>query len=300
MPQRRRRTVKHAPQIQTRLRHQTMGLKVNSFVVFRGYWGSCALILRLHHALCPGKEWQLRIHHDETINASPYTPVLNDLQDMGLVKLVFVNEPVLKTRAMLWRMLPVWDSEVGFVFCKDMDSVMTPRERKCMEHFMHESHRCAMGINDNPAHSLAMMGGLVGFNCPNFIEVTGIRSYSEFLSLGRFSDSQWERHGTDQILLNDAILPRVNRCFNLYRIYPNAGRLDSNHCIFDVPSITLPGVNPEYVAKGNSTSGYVGACGGAGGISYIHGFVLEYGNQEFNKIIEDLENKHNLQPFKRD
>jgi hypothetical protein len=273
-----------------------MGKKVNSYAVFGvNYWGACSQVLRIHHAFHRTPDWEIRIHHDNTLDQTPYKGVLLELQDKGLLKLQLVNEPVLKTRAMLWRMMPIWDSSVDYVFCKDMDSLITTRERKISEHFSTNCPYAAMGINDNPSHSIALMGGMCGFNTRKFIELTGIKNYQQLIGLGHYTDGEWQTHGTDQVLLNSAVLPRLQHSLILYRVYPNANRLHGGFHQFSIPSVSIPNVSQELLDNGDSITGYIGACGAAGGPKYPYIVMSKYGNQEFNSLIESLEKKYNVE-----
>src|SRR3990167_6523201 len=66
--------------------------------------------VRAHHALFPG--YELRIHHDHHLFSTNYGGTLCGLSRRGLVKLVYVpaRPGMGKCEAMLWRLVPLWDS----------------------------------------------------------------------------------------------------------------------------------------------------------------------------------------------
>lgn len=277
-----------------------MGLKVNSYSIFgKNYCDTIPLILRAHHALYPG--WQLRIYHDKELDGIPYKQVLLQLNQLNIVKTIFVDQPVLKCRSMLWRMLPIWDPEVDYIFCKDADSLVTPRERRINEDFV-RSNYVASGINDNPAHSIPLMGGMIGFNAKKFIEITGIKTFNQFISMAGFSDNEWQRHGSDQSFLNSKILPLIKNYTIIYRTFNGASNINGLSCVNSIPNIDID-IDAELILKyGDRCTNYIGACGTVGplnvdfynilnqyGCNTIFNFFDRYGNQEVNNIIRQVE-----------
>ncbi len=152
--------------------------------------------VRAHLTLFPIAEgWELRVHHD-VHNGGGFLRVLSD---RGLVRLV-ERESAPLTRAMLWRMCPVWDPEADYVFPRDIDALPTPRDRACCESFIASGCDVQM-VHDSKSHD-GVMGGMGGYACESFREVSGIASWEDLVAFGGKTDAEWAKHGTDQEVLN--------------------------------------------------------------------------------------------------
>lgn len=155
--------------------------------------------VRAHLTLFPQNEdWELRVHVDE-YNAGGF---LGALEKKGLIRLVRCESAPL-TKAMLWRMKPVFDETVDYVFCRDIDALPTPRDRACCERFM-ESGLDVHAIHDSTSHD-GLMGGMGGYNCESFreqIQQAGIHSWDDLVVFGKKTDEEYAKHGTDQDVLN--------------------------------------------------------------------------------------------------
>lgn len=276
------------------------GLRVNSYSIFGpNYYGACAMIVRAHHALY-GEGWQLRIHHDHHIDSAHYGRVLKVLQAEGLVKLLHVPGPTWKCLGMLWRMLPLWDYEVEYSFCRDGDSLLTPRERKIVEHFI-QSGMSALGVNDIGQHSVELMGGMTGFRCIRFREMTGFGTWQQFLkACGHSGDAGWwGTHGSDQLALARVVLPAVRSELVCYRPFPGARAYPGTKTILEVPDIQLP--DTEITRYVDRLCTCIGACGFVGpespnfhfvtdlGCQNVFEFFDRFGNQSVNEVVRRAE-----------
>lgn len=158
------------------------------------YWNA---FLRAHLTLFPISEgWRLRVHVDE------HNLWLKVYADAGLCDVVPCDDAPL-TRAMLWRMKPVWDESVDYVFCRDIDALPTPRDRACCDQFI-ASGLDVQTIHDSVSHD-GILGGLSGYNCESFreqVKEAGIHSWDDLVRFGKKTDDEWARHGGDQDVLN--------------------------------------------------------------------------------------------------
>ncbi len=148
--------------------------------------------------------WRLRVHVDNAVNESRWGRLLSRLQSRGALDVTHMQEPAVLTRAMLWRMAPVFHTDAGYVFCRDLDALPMPRDRACCEMFM-KSGKTVHTIHDNVMH-IAIMGGLCGFHAPDFRASMGINTFDELLFAAQQMRPVWEKHGTDQDVLNALIL----------------------------------------------------------------------------------------------
>lgn len=158
--------------------------------------------VRAHLNLFPIEEgWKLRVHWDGDYYK------LQKYHFAGLIEARHMESAPL-TKAMLWRLDPVFDPSVDFVFCRDLDAPPMPRDRACCEEFIKAAPKtkCSVHtIHDNVMH-VGIMGGLCGFHAPAFRDVTGFKTLNDLCKAAAHTDAQWAQHGADQIALNNLLL----------------------------------------------------------------------------------------------
>lgn len=109
-----------------------------------------------------------------------------------------------KCRKMLWRMFPVFAKGVTHVLCRDADAITTYRESKSVDRWLASGYGYH-GINDDPAHGIPLMGGMIGIRTEDFR-----RDFPDVLTWNQLiRDSKLDTHGTDQDLLMKKIYPRI-------------------------------------------------------------------------------------------
>ena len=157
------------------------------------------MLIRAHYAIWP--YWTIRIHHDDRVVELPYFRALEKMNEVGLVELRFFgkSDSICGANGMLARLRPIFDEDVEYVACRDVDSVPMPRDRRCVEEFI-GSGRVLHGINDHEQHS-GLMGGLTTIHAPKFRAVVGVDSV-EALMAKYGHDIDFTKHGSDQDLLN--------------------------------------------------------------------------------------------------
>lgn len=210
--------------------------------------------------------WTLRVHVGVDIDLRWFR-FLKDLSQRELIHLVHVGHDSL-TRAMLWRLLPVFETEADYVFCRDLDACPMPRDRAACEEFMrsdcvvHTIHDCGVHFH--------IMGGLCGFHAPEFRRVTGFKTLGDFYDEARITNAQWGKHGTDQLALNSLLLrPGGPRLFE-HRFAgrrggvpgPGArppGRYPCGGMSSPVPSIGVSKLTPELAQEADQLAKHLGA-----------------------------------------
>lgn len=157
--------------------------------------------VRAHHNLFPAREgWELRVHVDDRVS-----DLLISYAKADLIEIMLMGKAPL-TKAMLWRMAPVFDTDVDFVFCRDLDAIPMPRDRACCEEFISVAPSRKLGvhtIHDNLFHE-GIMGGLCGYYTPVLREVTGWNSLGDLYAAA--GNVNYEQHGVDQLVLNRLLL----------------------------------------------------------------------------------------------
>lgn len=266
----------------------------NTFSIFRqsakcDFLSLLPLLIRSHHTLYPG--WDFVLNCDFRLSGM-YSVVLNDLHDVGLIRLDIHNERPPLCVGMLWRMSQIWDGKYSAIFCRDLDSLLTPRQTKYVLDFL-GSDKIVHGINDNEAHNIPLMGGMIGFKCREFITLTGFQSLNDIINKAGFTEQYWDGKGSDQTALLRVVWPIV-RDYTL--LHKPDGPNDREHLKDCVPGINLEYVSEQVRQCGDDFTCYIGACGGSGkpSLEYMVNFYRKYGNQETEKILTEIELKHRI------
>lgn len=167
--------------------------------IYARYFGAFA---RAHLNLFPIAEgWKLRVHCDGAVKSGRYGRVLDRFAGDGLVEIShMLAQPPVLTKAMLWRLDPVFDSTVDYVFARDLDACPMPRDRAVCDQFI-LSQAVVHTVHDNLQHT-GIMGGLCGFHAPAYRAATGFKSLDDLYRAANLTDEQWALHGMDQIALN--------------------------------------------------------------------------------------------------
>jgi len=275
---------------------------VNSFSAFGerrdSYMALFPLIIRMHYSLYTKPNWKIRITTDRPFdNSSFYGKQINNLSEKGLLQLRIVSnggsiwEQSVKGIGMLWRLIPAWEDN-DYVFCRDLDSILTPRQAKFVQHFI-ESNMIVHGINDNNAHTIPLMGGMIGVKSKAFVQIIDFPSFAAMVSSWKMNSSQWDKHGQDQVFLMEKIWPKVSGNSLIHRIQGPNDRCNMKDC---VPGLILEGVNQKILDEGDNFTNYIGAANcknttyGERTIEEMSSFYEEYGNKEMIEKIKEAEN----------
>jgi len=159
--------------------------------------------------LCLFPDYELWIYHDESLYNNYYGGVLLRLESAGLVNLKFMGTNPDICKAMMWRLEPMFDPTVDYLFCRDVDHSPTHRERAMHEQFI-GSGKTLHCIQDNTSHSCPMLGGLIGFKAKDAKAALKCNSVNELIRRHGY-DNKLNEHGTDQQLLNAHVWPVLKK-----------------------------------------------------------------------------------------
>lgn len=166
--------------------------------------------IRMNRLLYP--DWYTIVHVQKEVNHR-YTFLLHELKsilDYGIA----IRDEAPRCEAMLWRMDPIFRG-ASVVLTRDADAITTYRESCAVNNWLY-SEKGYHGINDDPAHSIEMMGGMCGFKVDQFK-----KDFPEINSLADLTgSSNLANHGTDQNLLMSKIFPTAKNSFQLDRFPP--------------------------------------------------------------------------------
>lgn len=258
-------------------------MNANSFSVFGEkrdqYCGYMPALLRQHYTFYP--DWKFILYSDGNF---PEDHFVSRAVKSGHIDLRIVNrsgqlcdEPI-SGIAMLWRLKPIWEG-IDNVFPRDLDSILTPRQLKYVTRFLN-SQKYFHGINDNPAHNIPLMGGMIGINADKFREKTGFHSFNQMINESSFG-SKWKEKGSDQDFMMMHLWPRLKGNFLLDS---PSGPNERYHLKDCVPGISINHVSHEIMNGGDNFTNYIGAAAINGSIEDMVEFYDKYGNQ--NKMKE--------------
>jgi hypothetical protein len=160
-------------------------------------------LVRNHWAVWP--DWQLIIHHDDKAMEFPYWKCVEKMADKGLLKISYMGEAKQLCKAMLWRMIPIWNLGVDRVLCRDLDSLSTPRERRAIEKWI-ASNKAVSSLHDSESHSSRdLFGGLCGFKAQWVRDRWA--SYNELVFKASAHGIDLTYQGSDMHLLNSELMP---------------------------------------------------------------------------------------------
>lgn len=221
-----------------------------------------------HANLFPAEEdWQLRLQLGTDV-AKVHRTLARAYHEVGLLTLT-EREPEPLTKAMLWRMAPVFDGASDFVFCRDLDAAPLPRDRAVCEQFI--SSGCFVHTVHDNVHHIGIMGGLCGFLARAFREVSGWRSLEDMYNSAGETQEGWAKHGTDQNVLNRHILN--NPAMKLlehrfsgwsggpYGTARNAGVYNCKAWSMPIPNTGISALTPEIAAIADRLATHMGAPG---------------------------------------
>lgn len=162
--------------------------------VFSDYLRGLNINIRLARVLYP--EYTIRLHTDNnTYNGLKH--IFNQLP----IEVVVCEDAEL-TKAMLWRLMPLFDSNVEIVLCRDLDSPLTYREAQAVKYWS-DKDKAAHAITDSISHDVPMLGGMIGFKVKNFKDYTGFTNWEQMVNKG--IDYKWK--GADQHFLTRYVYP---------------------------------------------------------------------------------------------
>ena len=158
---------------------------------------------RMNRLLYP--DWQTHVAYSSKLHLGDFFGILNSRYDISIsAPNIYNHYNNDKCRMMLWRLFPVFEVGVTHVLSRDTDAITTYRESKSVERWL-KSGMGYHGINDDQAHSIPMMGGMIGIKTDHFK-----RDFPEFKSWNNLiGNSKLSTHGTDQDLLMKKIYPRI-------------------------------------------------------------------------------------------
>ena len=252
--------------------------KAISYCLFgdAGYDRYLPAVVRAHHHIFPSLDgWEMWLIVDQK-NESPlvrayhahgvlHGAVEQEAHTLGI------------TQAMLLRLAPIFYSDPpDVVFCRDLDALPLPRDRRCCEDFIASEETTIHTIHDN-AHHVGIMGGLSGF------KTAAVRKHFDLLGdiVKAAGAVDWTKRGTDQDVLNSVVRPKLALFEHNFE-----GRQMDRGAVVSVPT---PKASFDTMATADDLAPHLGAAGFD--IDRAMGF---YGRMISRMAMQDIANERIL------
>lgn len=230
----------------------------------RSYIRGLGINLRMAEVIFPG--WRVHVSVDQNTFNSPYKLYFEQLSNDKKIRLSVFPAAAL-CEMMLRRLHPCFalkasgDVKYERVLCRDADSLLTYRERQAVAYW-EQGTKMAHAITDSISHTVALMGGMIGFQAGPLMDRIGVRSFADMMQLSGGID--FNRKGADQTFLNTYVLPKVadsiteHYCLGM----PQSFRGDCHHSIQDIDLTEELGNLSEGIYKETNALGFhIGASG---------------------------------------
>ena len=171
------------------------------------YWYNIPYLLIANTCLFPDFSMDFCVPDDST--GHPFFAFLGQAsKQFSNINLRIVDKHYKGTQLTIERMRPLWDENVEYLFCKDVDYAVSGFERRGMDHFMEQNECFIQSIRAFKCHNLLpFYAGLCGFKCKEVCEITKSygSSFKDYLKFGQKYVSEFRRGewGCDQILLKE-------------------------------------------------------------------------------------------------
>lgn len=227
---------------------------------FSSYLRGLMVNIRVNRVIYP--HWVNIVHTDKETYASKYKPIFDWLIDNGFIEIVICPSNEALTKAMLWRLKPIFETQDGawkysHIICRDIDSVCTYREAQAVQVWMNES-KTIHCITDSISHNIAMMGGMIGVATSTFADRMNCRTWDQLMSLSQGID--YANKGADQTFLNRYVYPKCADSATEHFVLGMIRNLaEGNGRHYSIEDIQIP-INAKYKAI-NDTCGHIGSSG---------------------------------------
>jgi len=138
--------------------------KMLSYVLFGSngrYWKNLPYILVANSAIYPTFTMRFYVHSE--CSTLLYFNLLKELSKVtDRVEMELIDIPYKNTQLTTWRMKPLWEDNIEFLFCRDIDYLINKLERSAVQFFLNSS-KGIHGIRSYHLHTTPLMAGLCGF-----------------------------------------------------------------------------------------------------------------------------------------
>ena len=190
--------------------------KLLSYVLFGNdvdFWNNIPYILMANAATFPDFYMKFYIHKD-CMNHIFYPLLSEPAKVFDNIEIEIIDESIQGTKLTIWRMKPLWENDVDYLFCRDLDYLVTETERKAMEYFIQSKNKYSMCMRCYHLHTIPLMAGLCGFKTKEVLDsIKGkAATFEGYLQYGidkLHLDNKGWTWGCDQTLLKSFFGPML-------------------------------------------------------------------------------------------
>lgn len=178
----------------------------------RRYWYNIPMMALANDLVLP--ELRTKVYIQQNVKANPLIDfMLKASERLPRFDIQHFNWGRVNTEATMCRLFPIWEKDVEFLFCRDIDSVINAKEVRAMKVYLKTTDYAIQTMRTHPEHNaLPMFAGLCGFNVPVLKKKTPIvKSFYEYSKIGhRFGISKF---GIDQSVMGWYFVDSRNPCW---------------------------------------------------------------------------------------
>ena len=144
--------------------------KISPFMTQNRYWYNIPYLL-IANSFMFSEFYMYFYVHEDSINHPFFVFLREASKRFEKVKIKIINKSYKGLQLCLERMRPLWDEDVEYFFCRDLDYAVSSFERKSMDHFMEQNECSIHSIRAwSGHHRLPIYGGLCGFHVKKIFE----------------------------------------------------------------------------------------------------------------------------------
>jgi len=172
--------------------------KAENCFEFNCYLRGLMVNIRLQRLLFP--DWRIRVHLDKQTyeGFKRFWELLSEDVHTNAIDIVICEDAPL-TKAMLWRLKPMFDENVEVFICRDIEAPLMYKDVQAVTQWI-DSTKVAHAITSSNSHNIPMMGGMIGFK-RGARDRTGANTWEQMVN----ARLRWDVKGTDQDFLTNYI-----------------------------------------------------------------------------------------------
>jgi len=257
------------------------------------FWNAIPYILLMNSEVYP--DFEMKFLVEKSCQDMEQFKFLKDASErFNSIYIKIIDESSTGLKLTLWRMKPLWDDDIDYLFCRDIDYAVNILAKKSVEYFLSQSACIIHGMRSYKLHSIPLMAGMCGFEVKSVRKkiLTLAKTFEEYVNFGKKNVSSCKdwKWGCDQALLkaffgNVGMYSSVLDCPQYdapLKLLGFNGRLCS---VNNYSSIDLPNCNMEILKLSDSFTKFTGK-------TFFHvpiqfGAILKLSHSEMSKFVRE-------------
>lgn len=170
------------------------------------FWNGIPYTLLMNSVVYPDFEMKFFVH-ESSLKALRFEMLKKASERFDSIHLHIIKEPCEQLKLSIWRMKPLWEDNIDYLFCRDMDYAVNFLAKKSVEYFLLQSVCIIHGMRSYKLHTTLLMAGLCGFKVKPVREKISMlaKTFRDYINFGKKNVKyckNW-KWGCDQALLRD-------------------------------------------------------------------------------------------------